>query len=283
MPLPRQCLHLNVCSGPGARAPRTTPSCSRRRRWKFTPQGRLWDGGLGQRSLRPGVWVGGLVHRGVGARGLRVWGQRGPRCTPKGGADSRPTRCGRGHRAPAPANGRRLTSCQCPHGGGERRLLWDTRSGGFLSQWGWVTVLGEGRQDHWGATGPDCRAWAQGGEGPSLDPGSWPGHTEPQGPAHRIARASSQPRWPCSLRAKWLFPSSKCLRKPSEKSCPRAPGKVRWACPQLPAGPALPAPRSSLSHGPGLLPQDPILLFTLPEARPKSGAPPPHLRRAPRR
>lgn len=47
--------------------------------------------------------------------------------------------------------------------------------------------------------------------------------------------------------------SSKCLHKLSEKGCPRTPGKVHQPAPQLPAGPA---PRSSLSHGPGLLPQD---------------------------
>lgn len=66
---------------------------------------------------------GGLVHHGIGARGLRVRGQRGPRYIPKGGADSRTTRCGRRHRAPAPVNERRLTSCWRPHGGRGRRLL----------------------------------------------------------------------------------------------------------------------------------------------------------------
>lgn len=61
------------------------------------------------------------------------------------------------------------------------------------------------------------------------------------------------------------------------------PSKVRRARPQLPVGPGPPAPWFSLSHGPGILPQDPVPLFTLPEARPESRAPPPHLCRAPGR
>lgn len=137
--------------------------------------------------------------------------------------------------------------------------------------------VAQGRNVGGGQAGP-LGCWPVGpgpGErqGPSLDPGSWPGHTGPQGPAHgEVGPVASPGDRACSGQ------NGSCCRPSACASCQKTSWDPRHGPPGLPPAPVSPAPsapRSSRSRGPGVLPQDPLPLFTLPEARPESRAPPP--------
>ena len=100
--------------------------------------------------------------------------------------------------------------------------------------------MGRGRNVEGAQAGP-LGCWPVGpgpGErqGPSLDPGSWPGHTDPQGPAHREEGPVAIPGDRACSGQNGSFC---CLSAYAGRKCPRTPARSAGPAPSSLLAPAL--------------------------------------------